>query len=232
VAVLSLAATQSTARSNNHENPFSLFNHCSCRPDHSDALSAYGAEDDLGAIKSEITKLHDESVKRLQDWIGQVSIAAENRGYPEGAEYMAKLARDAGFQEATVINTDGKPSVFATLDAGAPNTVGLYFMYDVKQFDPAEWSSPPTEARIVDKPPLGKAMIGRGAVNQKGPEAAFFAALHAIRGAGKKMPVNLVMVAEGEEDILDSVTAAARTRRTSITSSNLRTRKSRDSTAR
>lgn len=99
---------------------------------------------------------------------------------------MAKLARDAGFQQATVIKTDGKPGVFATLDAGAPKTVGLYFMYDVKQFDPAEWSSPPTEARIVDKPPLGKVMIGRGAVNQKGPEAAFLAALHAIRGAGKK----------------------------------------------
>jgi len=44
-------------------------------------------------------------------------------------------------------------------------------------------------------------MIGRGAVNQKGPEAAFLAALHAIRGAGKKMPVNLVLVAEGEEEI-------------------------------
>src|SRR5213595_2752222 len=114
---------------------------------------------------------------------------------------MAKLARDAGFQKATVINTDGKPGVFATLDAGAPKTVGLYFMYDVKQFDPAEWTSPPTEARIVDKLPLGKVMIGRGAVNQKGPEAAFLAALHAIRGAGKKMPVNLVMVAEGEEEI-------------------------------
>jgi hypothetical protein len=157
--------------------------------------------DDHADIKSEITKRHDEAVKRLQDWISQVSIAAEDRGYPEGAEYMAKLARDAGFQQATVINTDGKPGVFATLDAGAPKTVGLYFMYDVKQFDPSEWSSPPTEARIVDKPPLGKVMIGRGAVNQKGPEAAFLAALHAIRGAGKKMPVNLVMVAEGEEEI-------------------------------
>jgi acetylornithine deacetylase/succinyl-diaminopimelate desuccinylase-like protein len=44
-------------------------------------------------------------------------------------------------------------------------------------------------------------VIGRGAVNQKGPEAAFLAALHAIRGAGKKMSVNLVMVAEGEEEI-------------------------------
>ena len=91
--------------------------------------------------------------------------------------------------------------MFATLDAGAKKTVGLYFMYDVKQFDPAEWSSPPLEAKLVDKPGIGKAVVGRGAVNQKGPEAAFLAALHAIKGAGKKMPVNLVLVAEGEEEI-------------------------------
>src|SRR3989440_9052622 len=161
----------------------------------------YSAENDHADIKAEVTKRHDEAVKWLQDWIAQISIAAEDRGYPEGAEQMAKLARDAGFQQATVINTDGKPGVFATLDAAAPKTVGLYFMYDVKQFDPAEWTSPPTEARIVDKPPLGKAIVGRGAVNQKGPEAAFLAALHAIRGANQKMPVNLVMVAEGEEEI-------------------------------
>src|SRR6201990_242115 len=162
---------------------------------------SYSAESDLDAIKAEITNGHGEAVKRLQDWIAQVSIAAENRGYPEGAEYMAKLARDAGFQEATVIKTDGKPGVFATLDTGAPKTVGLYFMYDVKQFDPAEWTSPPTEARLVDKPPLGKVVVGRGAVNQKGPEAAFLAALHAIRGAGRQMAVNVVLVAEGEEEI-------------------------------
>src|SRR3954467_8870802 len=159
------------------------------------------ADNDFSDIKIEITKRHDEAVQRLHDWIAQVSIAAENRGYPEGAEYMAKLAREAGFQKADVINTGGKPGVFATFDAGAPKTVGLYFMYDVKQFDPAEWTSSPTDAQIVDKAPLGKAIVGRGAVNQKGPEAAFLAALHAIRGANKKMPVNLVMVAEGEEEI-------------------------------
>ena len=68
---------------------------------------------------------------------------------------MAKLARDAGFQQVDIIETDGKPGVFATLDAGAPKTVGLYFMYDVKQFDPAEWTSPPLEARLVDKRYLG-----------------------------------------------------------------------------
>src|ERR1043165_9140436 len=157
--------------------------------------------DDLADIRREVAKRHDEAVKRLQEWIALPSIAAENRNYPAGAEYMAKLARDAGFQHAVVLNTDGKPGVFATLDAGAPKTVGLYFMYDVKQFDPAEWTSPPLEARLVDKAGVGKVIVGRGAVNQKGPEAAFLAALHAIRGAGKKMPVNLVLVAEGEEEI-------------------------------
>jgi acetylornithine deacetylase/succinyl-diaminopimelate desuccinylase-like protein len=91
--------------------------------------------------------------------------------------------------------------VFGYIDAGAPRTVGLYFMYDVKQFDPAEWSSPPLEAAVVDKPGFGKCIVGRGAVNQKGPEGTFLAALHAIRAAGRKPPVNLVMVAEGEEEI-------------------------------
>src|SRR5256714_5186180 len=74
-------------------------------------------------------------------------------------------------------------------------------MYDVKQVDPSEWSSPPWDAAIVDRPGLGKVLIGRGAVNQKGPEATFLAALHAIRGAGKKIPMNLILVAEGEEEI-------------------------------
>jgi acetylornithine deacetylase/succinyl-diaminopimelate desuccinylase-like protein len=165
------------------------------------ALATPSYADDLADIKAEVTKRHDEAVKRLQEWIALPSIAAEDRNFPAGAEHMAKLARDAGFQQAVVLTTDGKPGVFATLDAGAAKTVGLYFMYDVKQFDPAEWTSPPLEARIVDKPGVGKAVVGRGAVNQKGPEAAFLAALHAIRGAGKKMPVNLVLVAEGEEEI-------------------------------
>ncbi|SFN27528.1 M20/M25/M40 family metallo-hydrolase [Dokdonella immobilis] len=156
---------------------------------------------DQAAIKREVTKQHDASVKRLQDWIALPSIAAEDRNSREGVEYMAKLARDAGFQKVEILETDGKPGVFATLDAGAKKTVGLYFMYDVKQFDPSEWSSPPLEARIVDKPGVGKVIMGRGAVNQKGPESAFLAALHAICGAGKKMPVNLVLVAEGEEEI-------------------------------
>jgi acetylornithine deacetylase/succinyl-diaminopimelate desuccinylase-like protein len=153
------------------------------------------------AVHAEIVKRHAEGVARLQEWVRQPSIAAEGRGMAEGCELMMRLAREAGFQQVTRVPTDGQPGVFATLDAGAARTVGLYFMYDVKQVDPAEWSSPPWDAAIVDKPGFGKVLIGRGAVNQKGPEAAFLAALHAIHGAGRKCPVNLVLVAEGEEEI-------------------------------
>jgi acetylornithine deacetylase/succinyl-diaminopimelate desuccinylase-like protein len=137
----------------------------------------------------------------LQQWIRQPSIAAENRGVSEGCELTIDLLKEARFQTTKRIATDGQPGIFARMDAGAQKTLGLYFMYDVKQVDPGEWSSPPWEAALVDKSNLGKVLIGRGAVNQKGPQAALLAALHAIRGAGLKMPVNLVLVAEGEEEI-------------------------------
>ncbi len=167
----------------------------------STSAPAFSAEHDRDAIQAEVVRQHDASIKRLQDWIALPSIAAEDLNPQAGAEHMASLARDAGFQHVEIVPTDGKPGVFATLDAGAATTVGLYFMYDVKQFDPSEWSSPPLEARLIDKPGVGKIMMGRGAVNQKGPESAFLAALHAIKAAGQAMPVNLVLVAEGEEEI-------------------------------
>lgn len=159
------------------------------------------AAEETDAVRKEIEKRHDESLDRLQTWIRQPSIAAENRGMNEGCQLMMEMLKEAGFSNVTKIPTDGQPGVYATLDAGAPKTMGIYYMYDVKQADPAEWSSPPFEAALVDKPNLGKVLMGRGAVNQKGPEATFLAAIHAIRGTGKKLPVNFVFVAEGEEEI-------------------------------
>lgn len=156
---------------------------------------------DRDRIRAQITARHGAAIKQLQDWIALPSIAAEDLNMQEGAETMARLARESGFQHAEVIQTKGEPGVFATLDAGAPTTLGVYFMYDVKQFDPSEWSSPPLTAQIVDRPGLGNVMIGRGVVNQKGPQLAFLQAVRAIQDAGQKLPVNLVLVAEGEEEI-------------------------------
>jgi acetylornithine deacetylase/succinyl-diaminopimelate desuccinylase-like protein len=162
---------------------------------------AWAQQPDLAPVFTQVERQHDATVQRLQEWIRQPSIAAENRGVNEGCDLTMRILRDAGFQQVTKVPSDGQPGIFATLDAGAPKTLGIYFMYDVKQVDPAEWTSPPWDAALVDKPGLGKVVMGRGAVNQKGPEAAFIAALHAIRGANRKVPVNLVLVAEGEEEI-------------------------------
>ena len=167
------------------------------------SISASAAPNDPGRAKvaAAIRADHDAAVERLRAWIKLPTIANMGMNHKEGAEYMRQLALDAGFQQAKVIPTDGVPGVFATLDAGAKDTLALYFMYDVKHYDPAEWSSPPLEGRLVDRPGEGKVMVGRGAVNQKGPETAFLTALRAFKTAGVKLPVNLVLVAEGEEEI-------------------------------
>jgi len=164
-------------------------------------LAAADARADKAAVLAQIPKMHDENVRRLQEWIALPSIAAENRNYPQGPEYMAQRARDAGFTAVKIVPTSGKPGVFGRIDAGARTTVGIYFMYDVKQFVPEEWSSPPLEGRLVQKAGLGTVCMGRGAVNQKGPENSFLSALMAFKAAGTKLPVNLVLVCEGEEEI-------------------------------
>jgi len=164
-------------------------------------LAAAPSAADRAALEMAVKADHPAAIKRLQDWIALPTIAAENLNAAEGAEFMRRLALDAGFQQAKLVATSGLPGVLATLDAGARECIGVYFMYDVKQYDPAEWSSPPLEGRIVDRPGEGKAIVGRGAVNQKGPETAFLSAVRAFKASGRKLPLNIVLVAEGEEEI-------------------------------
>ena len=167
------------------------------------AVPATAAADDGGRaqVVSAIAADREASIERLRAWIALPTIANMGINTPKGAEYMRQLALDAGFQQARIIETGGVPGVFATLDAGAKSTLAVYFMYDVKHYDPAEWSSPPLDGKLVERPGEGTAMVGRGAVNQKGPEMAFLTALMAFRKAGVRLPVNLVLVAEGEEEI-------------------------------
>ena len=164
------------------------------------ALAQPRRDSDREAIKAAVDAGFDENVRRLQQWIALPTIAAERLNIEEGADHMVRLATEAGFTGVRKVPTGGIPAVFGVLDAGAPRTVGLYFMYDVKQFDPAEWASPPLEGQMFDHA-LGRALRGRGATNQKGPEAALLAALHAFRASGRPLPVNLVLLAEGEEEI-------------------------------
>ena len=68
------------------------------------AIGADGllAATDQEAVVAEIAKQHDATVKMLRDWIALPSIAAENLGYPQGADYMAKLARYANWKKILI----------------------------------------------------------------------------------------------------------------------------------
>ena len=50
---------------------------------------------DRDAVVAAIKPRHDATVRMLREWIALPSIAAENLNYPQGAEYMARLVRDA-----------------------------------------------------------------------------------------------------------------------------------------
>jgi acetylornithine deacetylase/succinyl-diaminopimelate desuccinylase-like protein len=142
----------------------------------------------------------DTHVANIQRWLRQPSISAQNVGILE----MATLLRDdllaIGFQEAELVPTDGHPGVWGFYDAGAEKTLLLYLMYDVQPVDEEDWQSPPFAAELVDHE-LGTVLMARGATNQKGPQRAFLNAVQSIIDVRGELPVNLMVAAEGEEEL-------------------------------
>ena len=68
---------------------------------------------------------------------------------------------------------------------------------------PDAWSIPPFEARLVEQAPFKKVLIGRGATNSKGPEMVQWNAMMAMKKVLGKLPVNLIFIAEGDEERMD-----------------------------
>src|SRR5881409_2627525 len=73
------------------------------------APRGWTAQIDLDRIRKEVETRHDESVRRLQEWIHQPSIAAENRGFSEGCDLAIRLLREAGFDRAIRVQPMANP---------------------------------------------------------------------------------------------------------------------------
>jgi len=139
-------------------------------------------------------------LQAIQRWLRQPSISAQNVGIKDMAEMLRGDLEGMGFQEAELVPTDGHPGVWGYYDAGAKKTLVVYLMYDVQPGNPEDWESPPFEANLVDHE-LGKVLMARGATNQKGPERAFLNALESIIAVEGTLPVNIMVSAEGEEEL-------------------------------
>jgi acetylornithine deacetylase/succinyl-diaminopimelate desuccinylase-like protein len=167
--------------------------------------------EDLKKVFAYIDEHIDEHVVNLQKWIRQPSISNSGEGIPESAEMVKGFFEQLGCQEARVYDVGitewgapGNPVVYARCDEGAPRTIAIYWQYDTMPVtQPDAWKAPPFEARIVEQAPYKKVLIGRGATNSKGPEMAQWNALMAIKAVTGKLPVNIVFVAEGDEERMD-----------------------------
>ncbi len=143
----------------------------------------------------------NEHISRIQEFLRQPSVSAENYGVRECAELLRSYFVDLGCKDARLIETGSFPVVYGEYDAHAEKTLLVYMMYDTQPFTGEEWTSPPLEARLVDIKPFGKCVIARGAINTKGPLVAFINALESILAVGEEIPVNLKLLAQGDEEL-------------------------------
>ena len=157
-------------------------------------------EGDHAAVYDHIDANLDDHLAAIQRWLRQKSISAQNDGVIEMAEMLRQDFEDLGFAEAELVPTDGHPGVWGYYDAGADKTLVVYLMYDVQPVEPEDWVSPPFDAEVIDHE-LGRVIMARGATNQKGPQRAFLNALESIIAVEGTLPVNIMITAEGEEEL-------------------------------
>jgi len=142
-----------------------------------------------------------EHVKKLQEFLRQPSVSAENYGVRECAELLKSYFVSVGCKNTRLIETGSFPVVYSEYDARAEKTLLVYMMYDTQPFAGEKWTSPPLEAKLIDIEPFGRCVIGRGAINSKGPLVAFLNALESILAVREEIPVNLKFVAQGDEEL-------------------------------
>jgi acetylornithine deacetylase/succinyl-diaminopimelate desuccinylase-like protein len=154
--------------------------------------------------KSDLTEFFDKNDARIRDELFEFlripSVSAKSEHTPDvarAAEWLRTSMEKAGMK-ATVHKTAGHPVVIGEW-RGAPGapTVLVYGHYDVQPAEPLElWTSPPFEPTVRN----GN-IYARGSVDDKGQLFLHVKAIEAHLATRGKLPVNVVMIAEGEEEV-------------------------------
>jgi acetylornithine deacetylase/succinyl-diaminopimelate desuccinylase-like protein len=114
------------------------------------------------------------------------------------ALWLVRQLTAIGLENAAIIPTAGHPAVYADWRhaAGRP-TMLIYGHYDVVPADPlTDWHRPPFAAQIS-----GGYIHGRGASDDKGQLWAHVAAVEAYLRSVGRLPVNVMFLLDGEEEI-------------------------------
>ena len=138
----------------------------------------------------------DEYLDRLRHACAQPSISAQGVGLTEMANLVAEMLRGVGFS-VELVPTAGPPVILGRMAGQGPRTLLLYSHYDVQPVEPLdEWTTPPFEPDVRD----GR-FYARGVADNKGAIVSRVCALEAYLAHHDALPLNIVWVIEGEEEV-------------------------------
>ncbi len=157
----------------------------------------------LDRILNDIDRDLDTSLERLFAFLRIQSISTDPAYAAEcrkAAEWLKGDLSAMGF-EASLRETGGHPVVLAHYaKPGAPHVL-FYGHYDVQPVDPLEeWETPPFEPRMATLPDGRKAIVARGACDDKGQVMTFVEACRAFKAIDGALPVGVTLLIEGAEE--------------------------------
>src|ERR1700746_2255821 len=148
-----------------------------------------------------IDSKRDENLSELKEFLRIPSVSTKSEHKPDvkrAAQGVAGKLRSAGLENIEIVPTKMHPLVYAeSLRAPGKPTVLIYGHYDVQPAEPLElWTSPAFEPTVRN----GN-LFARGSVDDKGQLFLHIKALEAHLASRGKLPVNVVVIAEGEEEV-------------------------------
>jgi acetylornithine deacetylase/succinyl-diaminopimelate desuccinylase-like protein len=157
----------------------------------------------LPAILSRLDSGLDQSLERLFALLRIPSVSTDSVFAPEVRRAAAHLVADLeslGF-EASARETAGHPCVVGhRRRAGKPHVL-FYGHYDVQPVDPLNlWTTSPFEPVLREIEPGRRAIVARGACDDKGQVMTFLEACRATIAETGDLPISLSVMIEGEEE--------------------------------
>jgi acetylornithine deacetylase/succinyl-diaminopimelate desuccinylase-like protein len=161
----------------------------------------------------------DNCVHVLEDLVRIPSVSNNATDLTEinrSAQFVLKLFEGLGAKvrlatapkEHSATGEMGNPAIIGYIGAGEDGeideskpTVLLYAHHDVQPAqNPAAWNTPPFEP-VIEETPSGLRMYGRGAADDGAGIISHYGAISLYQKLGEKLPVNLKIYIEGEEEV-------------------------------
>ncbi|MBI4124498.1 MAG: dipeptidase [Deltaproteobacteria bacterium] len=148
-----------------------------------------------------IDKNNDSFLGGLKELIRVESVSsqpAHKKDILKCAELEAQKFKEVGLKNVRLLETKGNPLVYGDwLHAKQKPTLLIYGHYDVQPPDPLDqWKTPPFEPTVRN----GN-LYGRGTTDNKGQHFSHLCAIEAWLKTIGKLPINIKVVLEGEEEI-------------------------------